>query len=105
MGGLGISPHAQVLHSRAELAKASAANVIPGLFAAGEVAGGIHGRNRLGGNSLLDCVVFGRVAGASAAHYLFDRAKQIAAEQGMLVRPVTHTHTRYNACRALSSLS
>merc|ERR1712087_861777 len=36
---------------------------IPGLYAAGEVAGGVHGNNRLGGNSLLDCVVFGRVAG------------------------------------------
>ena len=33
------------------------------LYAAGEVAGGVHGNNRLGGNSLLDCVVFGRVAG------------------------------------------
>merc|ERR1719183_2096144 len=40
---------------------------IPGLYAAGEVAGGIHGNNRLGGNSLLDCVVFGRVAGRHAA--------------------------------------
>jgi len=40
---------------------------IPGLFAAGEVTGGIHGRNRLGGNSLLDCVVFGREAGKRAA--------------------------------------
>merc|ERR1719345_466805 len=39
---------------------------IAGLYAAGEVAGGIHGNNRLGGNSLLDCVVFGRVAGKHA---------------------------------------
>merc|ERR1712137_710151 len=43
---------------------------IPGLYAAGEVAGGVHGNNRLGGNSLLDCVVFGRVAGKHAAKYL-----------------------------------
>ncbi|OGD74576.1 MAG: fumarate reductase [Candidatus Coatesbacteria bacterium RBG_13_66_14] len=42
---------------------------IPGLFAAGEVAGGIHGRNRLMGNSLLDITVFGRRAGVSAAKY------------------------------------
>merc|ERR1712127_709314 len=42
-------------------------NAMPGLYAAGEVAGGIHGNNRLGGNSLLDCVVFGRVAGQHAA--------------------------------------
>lgn len=39
----------------------------PGLFAAGEVTGGVHGRNRLGGSSLLECVVFGRIAGARAA--------------------------------------
>merc|ERR1712038_464547 len=43
---------------------------ITGLYAAGEVAGGIHGNNRLGGNSLLDCVVFGRVAGRHAVKYL-----------------------------------
>merc|ERR1712038_1086340 len=45
-------------------------NIIPGLYAAGEVAGGVHGNNRLGGNSLLDCVVFGRVAGAHCARYM-----------------------------------
>merc|ERR1712028_209964 len=43
---------------------------MPGLYAAGEVAGGIHGNNRLGGNSLLDCVVFGRVSGAHAAKWM-----------------------------------
>merc|ERR1719265_2497781 len=43
---------------------------IPGLYAAGEVAGGVHGNNRLGGNSLLDCVVFGRVAGKASAKYI-----------------------------------
>ncbi len=40
---------------------------VQGLFAAGEVSGGVHGRNRMMGNSLLDCVVFGRRAGAAAA--------------------------------------
>jgi len=44
-------------------------DVIPGVFVAGEVMGAVHGRNRLGGSSLLDCVVFGRVAGNSAARY------------------------------------
>merc|ERR1712213_299280 len=43
---------------------------LPGLYVAGEAAGGVHGNNRLGGNSLLDCVVFGRVAGAAAARYM-----------------------------------
>eukprot|EP00906_Rhabdomonas_costata_P034644 RCo048726 len=47
-------------------------NVIQGLFAAGECAGGVHGANRLGGNSLLDCVVYGRVCGDSAARYLLE---------------------------------
>lgn len=41
-----------------------------GLFAAGEVTGGVHGADRLAGNSLLDCVVFGRTAGRSAIDYL-----------------------------------
>lgn len=43
---------------------------IPGLFACGEMAGGVHGANRLGGSSLLGCVVYGRVAGATAASYI-----------------------------------
>ena len=43
---------------------------IPGLYAAGEVTGGIHGAGRLGGCSLPDCVVFGRIAGESAAKAL-----------------------------------
>ena len=41
-------------------------NTIPGLFAAGEVTGGIHGTNRLGGNALTDTIVFGRIAGENA---------------------------------------
>jgi aspartate oxidase len=40
---------------------------VEGLFAAGEITGGVHGRNRMMGNSLLDCAVFGRRAGRSAA--------------------------------------
>jgi succinate dehydrogenase / fumarate reductase flavoprotein subunit len=50
------------------------AATVPGLFAAGEVAGGMHGANRLGGNSLSDLVVFGRRAGLSAADYAEGRA-------------------------------
>ncbi len=46
------------------------ATCVPGLFAAGEVAGGLHGANRLGGNSLSDLVVFGRRAGLHAAEYV-----------------------------------
>merc|ERR1719313_2122662 len=51
---------------------------IKGLYCAGEVAGGVHGNNRLGGNSLLDCVVFGRVTGKAATKYLLgDMVKQV----------------------------
>jgi succinate dehydrogenase/fumarate reductase flavoprotein subunit len=48
---------------------------VPGLFVAGEVGGGVHGENRLMGNSLLDIVVFGRIAGASAAAYAKESAR------------------------------
>lgn len=48
--------------------------VVPGLYAAGEVLGGVHGSNRLGGSSLLDCVVYGRIAGRSASKYLLQQA-------------------------------
>ncbi|MEI6700811.1 MAG: FAD-binding protein, partial [Actinomycetota bacterium] len=51
----------------------TAATGIPGLFAAGEVAGGMHGSNRLGGNSLSDLIVFGRRAGMGAADYVEGR--------------------------------
>ncbi|WP_371546147.1 fumarate reductase/succinate dehydrogenase flavoprotein subunit [Streptomyces sp. NBC_00554] len=50
----------------------AAARGVPGLFAAGEVAGGMHGSNRLGGNSLSDLLVFGRRAGLHAAQYATD---------------------------------
>jgi succinate dehydrogenase/fumarate reductase flavoprotein subunit len=48
---------------------------IPGLYAAGEVTGGVHGENRLGGNSLMDVLVFGRIAGKNAALYAREGAK------------------------------
>ncbi len=59
MGGVHINEYAQVLSETQQ--------VIPGLYAAGEVVGGIHGANRLGGNALTDLLVFGRIAGESAA--------------------------------------
>lgn len=64
MGGIKIDTDAAALREDGKR--------IPGVFGAGEVNGGIHGLNRLGGSSLLDCVVFGRVAGASAAKYLLN---------------------------------
>jgi succinate dehydrogenase / fumarate reductase flavoprotein subunit len=59
-------------------------SVVPGLFAAGEVSGGMHGSNRLGGNSLSDLLVFGRRAGAGAAAYLDALAGRPAAAEADL---------------------
>jgi len=68
MGGLEIDCDSAVY--------GSTGNVIPGLYAAGEVAGGVHGNNRLGGNSLLDCVVFGRVAAQAACKFIFGETNE-----------------------------
>merc|ERR1712241_1434460 len=62
MGGMKINSDAEAM--------GAGDTIIGGLYATGEAAGGIHGNNRLGGNSLLDCVVYGRVSGRSAARYL-----------------------------------
>ncbi len=61
MGGVVINEDTQVLNRAGE--------PIPGLFAAGEITGGVHGGNRLGGNAVADFVVFGRIAGQSAADF------------------------------------
>ncbi|MDY7033150.1 MAG: FAD-binding protein [Thermodesulfobacteriota bacterium] len=53
--------------------KSTSETALPGLFSAGEVGGGIHGENRLMGNSLLDIIVFGRIAGKNAAAYAQSR--------------------------------
>lgn len=61
MGGIEINENTEVLNTNGE--------VIKGLYAAGEVTGGIHGTNRLGGNALTDTIVFGRIAGENAANF------------------------------------
>ncbi|MFB1041620.1 fumarate reductase/succinate dehydrogenase flavoprotein subunit [Streptomyces chrestomyceticus] len=68
MGGVDVDPDT------------AAATGVPGLFAAGEVAGGMHGSNRLGGNSLSDLLVFGRRAGLYAAEYAHTRSARPAAD-------------------------
>ncbi|KAI7865853.1 FAD binding domain-containing protein [Spinellus fusiger] len=65
MGGVEITPSAEI--------KSTQGGAVSGLFAAGEMCGGVHGANRLGGSSLLGCVVFGRVAGQSAVRHLFSQ--------------------------------
>jgi succinate dehydrogenase / fumarate reductase flavoprotein subunit len=79
MGGVKVDPD-------------SAASTVPGLFAAGEVGGGMHGANRLGGNSLSDLLVFGQRAGAGAtkyaqeirAHATIDTAQVETAERALV---------------------
>jgi len=70
MGGLKIDPETHVINESGE--------IIPGLYAAGEVTGGVHGANRLGGNAVADFVVFGRIAGAQAAAYAEQAATELA---------------------------
>jgi succinate dehydrogenase / fumarate reductase flavoprotein subunit len=60
------------------------AATVPGLFAAGEVAGGMHGANRLGGNSLSDLLVFGRRAGIGAAEFAQGRTGDISLDEGKI---------------------
>lgn len=66
MGGVEINDKAEVLNSEGK--------PFEGLYACGELAGGVHGANRLGGSSLLGCVVYGRVAGDMASQYLMKKA-------------------------------
>ncbi|MBI1744009.1 FAD-binding protein [Candidatus Acetothermia bacterium] len=87
MGGVRVEPE-------------TSASTVSGLFAAGEVAGGLHGANRLGGNSLSDLLVFGRRAGEGAAKYVkslnnplkIDEA-QIESEKKLLLRPFNESGT------------
>ena len=77
----------------------TAASTVPGLFAAGECAGGMHGANRLGGNSLSDLLVFGQRAGAGAAEYAKERS---AASRRSTAPRSTRSRPR---CSATSSAS
>lgn len=77
MGGVRISDRAEVLKKDN--------SPILGLYAAGEVTGGVHGKNRLAGNSLLECVVFGRRSGKNA--YKYACSNSVAHHQAVAVRP------------------
>ena len=80
MGGVKISTECEVMGGE---------KVIPGIFAAGEVTGGVHGKNRLGGNSLIECVVFGRIAGKSASKYLLNATLSKLSESSKTSRNPT----------------
>jgi succinate dehydrogenase / fumarate reductase flavoprotein subunit len=66
----------------------TAATTVDGLFAAGEVAGGMHGANRLGGNSLSDLLVFGRRAGIGASEFASDRSGSVTLDEGQITAAI-----------------
>jgi succinate dehydrogenase / fumarate reductase flavoprotein subunit len=79
-GPMEVGPTCHYVMGGVRVEADSAATTVPGLFAAGEVAAGLHGANRLGGNSLSDLLVFGRRAGLYAAKYAKSSAGRIDAD-------------------------
>jgi succinate dehydrogenase / fumarate reductase, flavoprotein subunit len=79
-----VGPTCHYVMGGVEVDPDTAAAAVPGLFAAGEVSGGMHGSNRLGGNSLSDLLVFGRRAGIGAAGYLDSLAARPAVAEADL---------------------
>lgn len=71
MGGVEVNTNSEVLDKDG--------NAIPGLYAAGEVTGGIHGANRLGGNAVTDIIVFGRNAAKHAEKYTLENKNKLGA--------------------------
>jgi len=71
MGGLAISPNCECVYE-------ADSRAIPGLYAAGELTGGVHGRNRLGGSGLAEAVVLGRQAGNASLEYMANPPKAVA---------------------------
>jgi succinate dehydrogenase / fumarate reductase flavoprotein subunit len=94
-----VAPTTHYMMGGVRVDSESQAATVPGLFAAGEVAGGLHGSNRLGGNSLSDLLVFGRRAGLSAAVYaksLADTPEVDAAEVEQLATDLLAPFDRAN---------
>ena len=89
-GGVEINDKAEVVNKEGK--------VIPGLYACGEIGGGVHGANRLGGSSLLGCVVYGRVAGDSASAYMLEgiSSGKIAAGRASQIQQQLETRIRVN---------
>ena len=91
-----IAPTAHYSMGGVKVAPATHATDVPGLFAAGEVAAGVHGANRLGGNSLAEILVFGRIAGEHAGRY--------AATESALPLDEAALANKRRATRALAAL-
>ncbi|MGD0557786.1 MAG: fumarate reductase/succinate dehydrogenase flavoprotein subunit [Streptosporangiaceae bacterium] len=79
-----VGPTCHYVMGGVEVDPGTAASSVPGLFAAGEVSGGMHGANRLGGNSLSDLLVFGRRAGLGAVSYIDGLAARPAVPSAAL---------------------
>jgi succinate dehydrogenase / fumarate reductase flavoprotein subunit len=84
-----VGPTAHYIMGGVRVDADTQATVVPGLYAAGEVSGGMHGANRLGGNSLSDLIVFGRRAGESAAKYALGLPTQPTVDQTEVDRLTT----------------
>ena len=95
MGGCLISPAAEIQSAHMSASAFGHRRPIQGLFGAGEVTGGVHGMNRLGGNSLLECVVFGRIAGDRAATILQKKPVALSFTEWttVVLREVRHGET------------
>jgi succinate dehydrogenase / fumarate reductase flavoprotein subunit len=76
-GPMEVGPTCHYMMGGVRVEAETAASTVPGLFAAGEVAAGLHGANRLGGNSLSDLLVFGRRAGLSAAEHAKEQGSPV----------------------------
>jgi ribosomal protein S18 acetylase RimI-like enzyme/O-methyltransferase involved in polyketide biosynthesis len=90
MGGLKMSRRGEILDENNQ--------VIPGLYGAGEVTGGVHGSNRLAGNSLLECLVFGRIVGTQIASN--KKKKTVAAVSVVAKTAIDAIYAKHSAIRA-----
>jgi len=79
-----VGPTAHYMNGGVRVDADTAVTAVPGLFAAGEIAGGLHGANRLGGNSLSDLLVFGRRAGLYAAEYAKNTKGTLTVDAGQV---------------------
>jgi succinate dehydrogenase / fumarate reductase flavoprotein subunit len=86
-----VGPTAHYMNGGVRVDGEGSATAVPGLFAAGEVAGGLHGANRLGGNSLSDLVVFGRRAGLAAAEYAKSLGSSLRVDEKRLAQLAQET--------------